>query len=199
MPRLRSCSGWSTRTCSCSPACCSSRHARRPLRAQARAPGRRLHLRARQPGSPARELLRSGDHGARGDGGRGGPDMPATLFIANVFTGEERGKAIGIWAALAAVGIGLGPLAGGLLLEWFPWWSVFMVNVPFAVARCARDPLRAGEPRSPPRLIRSARSGALHCGLQHPRLRDHRGARERLDVRARDRVLDGELGCWAHS
>ena len=38
--------------------------------------------------------------------------MPATLsIVANVFTGEERGKAIAIWAALAAVGIGLGPLA----------------------------------------------------------------------------------------
>ena len=61
--------------------------------------------------------------------------MPATLsIIANVFSGEERGKAIGIWAALAAVGIGLGPLAGGLLLEWFEWWSVFLVNVPFAAA-----------------------------------------------------------------
>ena len=59
--------------------------------------------------------------------------MPATLsVIANLFTGEERGKAIGIWAALAAIGIGLGPLAGGLLLEWFDWSSVFMVNVPFA-------------------------------------------------------------------
>jgi EmrB/QacA subfamily drug resistance transporter len=59
--------------------------------------------------------------------------MPATLsIIANVFTGDERGRAIAIWAALAAVGIGLGPLAGGLLLEWFSWWSVFMVNVPFA-------------------------------------------------------------------
>src|SRR5215208_6674186 len=42
--------------------------------------------------------------------------MPATLpIIANVFSGEERGKAIAIWAALAAIGIGLGPLAGGLL------------------------------------------------------------------------------------
>lgn len=59
--------------------------------------------------------------------------MPATLsIIANVFTGAERGQAIAIWAALAAVGIGLGPLAGGLLLEWFDWWSVFLVNVPFA-------------------------------------------------------------------
>jgi EmrB/QacA subfamily drug resistance transporter len=61
--------------------------------------------------------------------------MPATLsIIANVFPEEERGKAIGIWAALAAVGIGLGPLAGGLLLEWFDWSSVFLVNVPFALA-----------------------------------------------------------------
>src|SRR5262245_30502709 len=61
--------------------------------------------------------------------------MPATLsIIANLFTGEERGKAIGIWAAFAAVGIGLGPLTGGLLLEWFDWSSVFMVNVPFAAA-----------------------------------------------------------------
>jgi EmrB/QacA subfamily drug resistance transporter len=61
--------------------------------------------------------------------------MPATLsIIANLFRGEERGKAIGIWAALAAVGIGLGPLAGGLLLQWFAWSSVFLVNVPFAAA-----------------------------------------------------------------
>jgi EmrB/QacA subfamily drug resistance transporter len=61
--------------------------------------------------------------------------MPASLsIIANLFTGKERGKAIAIWAALAAVGIGLGPLAGGLLLEWFDWSSVFLVNVPVAAA-----------------------------------------------------------------
>jgi EmrB/QacA subfamily drug resistance transporter len=61
--------------------------------------------------------------------------MPATLsIIANVFPDEERGKAIGIWAALAAVGIGLGPLVGGLLIEWFDWSAVFLVNVPFAAA-----------------------------------------------------------------
>ena len=60
--------------------------------------------------------------------------MPATLsIIANLFSGEERGKAIAIWAALAAVGIGLGPLTGGLLLEWFDWSSIFLVNVPVAV------------------------------------------------------------------
>src|SRR5215210_2616527 len=60
--------------------------------------------------------------------------MPATLsIIANVFPPEERGKAIGIWAALAAIGIGLGPLVGGLLIEWFDWSAVFLVNVPVAL------------------------------------------------------------------
>jgi len=60
--------------------------------------------------------------------------MPATLsIIANVFPAEERGKAIGIWAALAAVGIGLGPLAGGLLIDWFDWSAVFLLNVPVAL------------------------------------------------------------------
>src|ERR687890_536770 len=57
--------------------------------------------------------------------------MPATLsVIVDVFPREERGKAIGIWSAIAGVGIGLGPFVGGLLLEWFSWSSVFWLNVP---------------------------------------------------------------------
>jgi MFS family permease len=60
--------------------------------------------------------------------------MPATLsIISNVFPREERGKAIGVWAGMASVGIGLGPLAGGLLLEYFDWSSVFLLNVPVTV------------------------------------------------------------------
>ena len=116
--------------------------------------------------------------------------MPATLsIIANLFTGEERRKAIAIWAALAAVGIGLGPLAGGLLLEWFDWSSVFMVNVPFAAAAlAARHPLRAREPRSAARLVRPARRRALDRRLQPPRVRDHRGARPGLDLRSHRRT-----------
>jgi EmrB/QacA subfamily drug resistance transporter len=61
--------------------------------------------------------------------------MPATLsIITNVFPREERAKAIAIWSGTAAIGIGLGPLAGGLLLEWFDWKSIFLVNVPIAAA-----------------------------------------------------------------
>jgi MFS family permease len=57
--------------------------------------------------------------------------MPATLsVIMDIFPREERAKAIGIWSAVAGVGIGLGPFVGGLLLEWFDWSSVFWLNVP---------------------------------------------------------------------
>jgi EmrB/QacA subfamily drug resistance transporter len=60
--------------------------------------------------------------------------MPATLsIITNVFPREERAKAIGIWAGTASIGIGLGPLLGGVLLEYFDWYSVFLVNVPVAI------------------------------------------------------------------
>ena len=57
--------------------------------------------------------------------------MPSTLSIlTNVFPREERGRAIGIWAGVAGMGIGLGPLAGGALLEHFWWGSVFFINIP---------------------------------------------------------------------
>jgi EmrB/QacA subfamily drug resistance transporter len=76
--------------------------------------------------------------------------MPATLsVISNIFPRSERTKAIGIWAAMAAIGIGLGPLFGGLLLEWFSWYSVFLFNVPVAGAAFALAIVLVPETRDP--------------------------------------------------
>jgi MFS transporter, DHA2 family, multidrug resistance protein len=76
--------------------------------------------------------------------------MPATLsVISNVFPREERGKAIGIWAGMASIGIGLGPLFGGILLEFFDWQSVFLLNVPVAALALAFGLRYVPESRDP--------------------------------------------------
>ncbi|MFJ5043402.1 MFS transporter [Streptomyces sp. NPDC088719] len=60
--------------------------------------------------------------------------MPATLAVLmNVFERDEQPKAIGIWAASVGLGIAIGPITGGLLLEHFWWGSIFLVNVPVVV------------------------------------------------------------------
>jgi EmrB/QacA subfamily drug resistance transporter len=60
--------------------------------------------------------------------------MPSTLSIITVmFPPGERAKAIGAWGAISGLGIVLGPLAGGALLEVFDWSAVFWLNVPIAL------------------------------------------------------------------
>jgi MFS family permease len=60
--------------------------------------------------------------------------QPQTLsIIQNVFEPKERAKAIGIWAGASGMAIALGPIAGGLLLKYFWWGSIFLVNVPIVI------------------------------------------------------------------
>jgi EmrB/QacA subfamily drug resistance transporter len=64
--------------------------------------------------------------------------MPSTLsIVTDVFPEDERGKAIGVWAGMAAIGIGLGPAIGGALVEYASWQWVFIVNIPVVVAALA--------------------------------------------------------------
>jgi EmrB/QacA subfamily drug resistance transporter len=80
---------------------------------------------------------------------------PTTLsIITNVFHEPiERSRAIALWAGVSAIGLVLGPLLGGFLIEHFDWHAVFWINVPvsgtgFVLAALFVPPT----PRSPHRL-----------------------------------------------
>ncbi|HEX5302088.1 MAG TPA: MFS transporter [Streptosporangiaceae bacterium] len=82
--------------------------------------------------------------------------FPATLsLLTNVFTERrERATAIGLWGASAGVGVALGPIAGGWLLERYWWGSIFLFMVPIAAVVAALVAWRVPGSRDPyaPRL-----------------------------------------------
>ena len=61
--------------------------------------------------------------------------MPLSGAVLTVlFPAGERTRAMSIWVTASALGIPLGPLLGGWLLDNFWWGSVFLINVPVVVA-----------------------------------------------------------------
>ncbi|BCY08172.1 MFS transporter [Actinoplanes sp. L3-i22] len=69
---------------------------------------------------------------ARGVMGLGGAMMVPTsmAIIGATFPQERRAGAIAAWSASSGVGVALGPLLGGVLVDHFWWGSVFLVNLP---------------------------------------------------------------------
>jgi DHA2 family multidrug resistance protein-like MFS transporter len=60
--------------------------------------------------------------------------MPSTLSILiTVFDDTERRKAMAAWSAVAMLGMIGGPVLGGVLIAWFWWGAVFLINVPIVV------------------------------------------------------------------
>ncbi|SEB51845.1 drug resistance transporter, EmrB/QacA subfamily [Nocardioides exalbidus] len=77
--------------------------------------------------------------------------FPTTLsVIANAFTERrERATALGIWGAAVGMGVALGPISGGFLLEHFTWHSVFWALVPVGVIAIAMTLAFVPESRDP--------------------------------------------------
>ena len=64
--------------------------------------------------------------------------MPTSLAILGAsFSGEARGRAIGIWAAVGAAAGAVGPLLGGWLIDAIGWRMIFLINLPVAAAAIA--------------------------------------------------------------
>lgn len=77
--------------------------------------------------------------------------MPSTMsLIRNMFLDpSQRTAAIGIWVSGFSVGSAVGPLIGGVLLEYFWWGSVFLVGVPVMAVLLVSGPLLLPEYRDP--------------------------------------------------
>jgi DHA2 family methylenomycin A resistance protein-like MFS transporter len=56
-----------------------------------------------------------------------------TLISTGYCDATERAGAISVWAGCGGVAMAAGPFAGGLLIHWFGWRSIFFVNVPLAM------------------------------------------------------------------
>lgn len=88
--------------------------------------------------------------GSRAFQGVGGAMLMAIspALLTGAFPANERGRALGFNAVIAALGVSAGPTLGGLLTHVFSWRAVFYVNVPLGlVAASATAALLRGHGR----------------------------------------------------
>ncbi|WP_128092269.1 MFS transporter, partial [Streptomyces resistomycificus] len=77
--------------------------------------------------------------------------MPSTMaLLRTMFTDPgQRAKAIGMWSGVMTAGIALGSVMSGVLVEFFWWGSVFLVNLPAMALLLALGPVLLPESRNP--------------------------------------------------
>ncbi|MFF0339533.1 MFS transporter [Kribbella sp. NPDC004875] len=76
---------------------------------------------------------------------------PSMAIIGWTFPPERRAGAIAIWGSSAGVGVAVGPVLGGLLIDHFWWGSVFTINLPIVAFGLVGAALVLPNPRSPQR------------------------------------------------
>ncbi|WP_435593062.1 MFS transporter [Nocardia sp. bgisy118] len=80
--------------------------------------------------------------------------IPLSMAVLPVLFPEqrERARAMSIWVTATSLGLPLGPVLGGWLVDNFWWGSVFLINVPLVVAGAAAVAALVPESRNPQRL-----------------------------------------------
>lgn len=61
----------------------------------------------------------------------------ALALVTSLFQGDQRNRALGIWASAGSVGAVLGQVLGGVLTDLFGWQSIFLINLPIGIAGLA--------------------------------------------------------------
>jgi EmrB/QacA subfamily drug resistance transporter len=95
------------------------------------------------------------------------PMLPLSLaIVCNAFPAEQQARALGIWAGISALALGIGPLAGGGLVD-LDWRLIFWINLPIAAIGIAITTVAASESTDPGsgRRIDLAGLATLAAGL----------------------------------
>ncbi|NUR72022.1 MAG: MFS transporter [Hamadaea sp.] len=76
--------------------------------------------------------------------------MPLTMSVLPVvFDRAEQPKAIATWSIAVALGVPIGPVLGGYLLDHFQWGSIFLINIPIVVVAVLAAVVLLPESRDP--------------------------------------------------
>jgi MFS family permease len=88
---------------------------------------------------------------ARALQGAGGAIVtPLTLTIlSDAFPAERRGLALGAWGAISGLGVALGPVVGGAIVQGISWQWIFWLNVPLGLAAIPLGRAHLAESRGP--------------------------------------------------
>ena len=80
--------------------------------------------------------------------------MPLSLtLLSDAFAGEKRGLALGIWSGVSGLGVALGPVVGGAVVDGFSWHWIFWLNVPIGIALVPVALAILSESRGPSRTL----------------------------------------------
>jgi EmrB/QacA subfamily drug resistance transporter len=91
---------------------------------------------------------------------------PLTLtLLADVFPPEKRGLAIGAWSGVSGLGVALGPLVGGAVVDGISWHWIFWINVPIGIALLPLAARRLAESHGPARSLDLPGLGLASAGL----------------------------------
>ncbi len=128
---------------------------------------------------------------------------PTTLaIISATFTeGRQRAAAVGIWSAVGALALAVGPLLGGLLSEYLSWGWIFFINVPVGLATLALAAVAIRESREDSGAAPDRRPRRDHLGRRAFRadLRADRGPRPGLDLAGHPGLVRASPPSWASS
>lgn len=92
--------------------------------------------------------------------------MPLSLtLLSDAFPAGRRGLALGIWSGVSGLGVALGPLAGGAVVEGISWQWIFWLNVPIGAVLAPLAATRLTEAHGGARTLDPLGLGLAGTGL----------------------------------